>query len=114
MLSDVAWVWLSPLLIVLGCMGLLWSFRSLLQKPSAAAASAPRVRNRWHRPWDIEMLGLDASLMLQYLFVFVPSLLLMLAVITIVGILALAGFLKLAELTGLEALMHYIGRSLGR
>jgi len=113
-LSDVAWGWLSPLLIVLGCMGLLWSFRTLLQKPSAADASAPRVRNYWNRLWDVEMLGLDVSVMLQYLLVVVPSLLLMFAVVTIVGILALAGFLKLAELTGLEALMHYIGRSLGR
>ena len=89
------WVWLSPLLIVLGCMGLLWSFRFPLQELSAAAASAFRARNYGNRLRDIEMLGL-------------------LAVITIAGMLALAGFLKLAELTGLEALMHYIGRSLGR
>ena len=111
MLSDAAWVWLSPLLIVLGCMGLLWSLRPLLQGPGAAA-SASRLKTCWSKLQRVEILGLDLPLMLQYFFVWVPFMLLMLAFAAIAGTLVLAAFFKLAELTGLDFLLEYVGRRL--
>lgn len=110
MLSDAAWVWLSPLLIVLGCMGLLWSFRSLLQWLGTAAVGASRIRGYRDKLRGIEVLGMDSSSMLEYLFVYIPSLLLILAFTAILGIVALAAFLKLADVTGLGFLMEYINR----
>ena len=110
MLPDAAWVWLSPLLIMLGCMGLLWSFRSRLRGLGTTAVGASGIRSYWNKLQRIEILGIDATLVLGYLFVYVPVMLFMFAVIAILGTLALAGFLKLAELTGFEALLEYINR----